>query len=357
MISYEIVYPNDRHATLFRNNILAYQATGVERKKLVNQVVAIYIFRIPGLELSCWKMSIINSVVLSNGVGIPQFGLGLYKMTKNELVQVLGAFKETKCYPIHVDGATVYENQVEFAETVKELDIPRQNLFITDKLWDTEHGDVEGACRKALKRLNTNYLDLYLIHWPFSLVPNENDPLTAKRDAQGNPIKFDITLNAVWSQMEHLVEKGLVRCIGLSNFTQNDINEILKTAIIRPAILQIESHPWLPQQDLIDYCASLGIKVEAYSPLGTSLLLHDAVVKDVAVESNVTPAQVLIAFARQRGLIALCKTGNPTRLIENLTPVNLSPQQMSRLHTLSNGKRIFHPSDWYGSMYNNWPNV
>lgn len=294
-------------------------------------------------------------ITLSNGIKIPQFGLGMYKMSISEMRMVLKAYYATSNEMLHIDGATVYENQVEFAEVVRELQIPREKLFLTDKLWDTEHGQVEAACRGALKRLNTSYLDLYLIHWPFNMLPSD-DPLSAKRDSNGRPIKLNVSLCEVWGNMEKLVDLGLVKCIGLSNFCRKDMDEIVKCAKIMPSVLQIESHPWLPQQSLIDYCSKLGIMVEAYSPLGTSLLIDNAVVKEVAKEVDGTPAQVLLAFARQRGLIALCKTGSPRRLLENLTQVHLNDNQMNRLYSLENGKRLFHPVDWYGSDYKEWPN-
>jgi diketogulonate reductase-like aldo/keto reductase len=290
-------------------------------------------------------------------IDIPQYGMGLYKMTAPQILTVLKAYHQFGCSSrkLHVDGATVYENQTFFADAVKELGIGRERFFLVDKLWDTEHGDVEGACRRALARLNVQQLDLYLIHWPFSMVPSDADPLSAKRDSQGNPVPLEKTLNEVWADMEKLVFNGLVRHIGVSNFYQKQIASILQSARVRPEVVQIESHPWLPQQSLIDYCHSEGIVVEAYSPLGTSLLLSNPVVTGIAREVGGTPAQVLLAFARQRGLVALCKTGHPERLLENLKNVDISEEQMARLLKLENGNRLFHPKNWYGDRYISWP--
>lgn len=293
---------------------------------------------------------------LNNGLKIPHFGLGLYRMTESEMQAVLPTYSQT-CQMMHVDGAAVYRNQCEFAKVIKSLDIPRSRLFIADKLWDSQHGDVEGACKETLNRLNINHLDLYLIHWPFSMQPSQEDPLSAKRDNHNNPVPIpNLCLSQVWRQMEGLVDKGLVKSIGISNFTKQNVQSILDTCRIKPAVLQIEVHPWLPQDELVSFCQQSGIVVEAYSPLGTSLLLHHPVVMQIAKEVRASAAQVLLAFGRQRGLVTLCKTGSPARLQENLkTDLSLSDDQMTRLHNLQDpSKRLFHPKDWYGSKYEHW---
>jgi diketogulonate reductase-like aldo/keto reductase len=294
-------------------------------------------------------IKLIMKLELNNGKRIPQFGLGMYKMTRKEMDKVLPIYYKICPDNMHFDGASVYENQIDFAQALSKAGIPREKIFLTDKLWDTEHHIVEEACRAALSRLNTNYLDMYLIHWPFSMAPSKKDPLTAVRDSHGHPIALkDITLNKVWAGMERLVDLGLARSIGVSNFNETQISSLLSSCRINPAVLQIESHPWLPQSDLIAFCHANDILVEAYAPLGSgSDLLYDEVIQGVAEELKGTGAQVCMAFARQRGLIALCKTGNPKRLHENLSAVTLSDDQMSKLRLLKNEKRLFCPSEWY----------
>lgn len=278
---------------------------------------------------------------------IPIVGLGLFKMTLAEMQQVIPAYHSISPL-MHIDGATIYGNQGDLAACLKGLD--RSSFFLTDKLWDTEHSRVESACRAALSRCQVDYFDLYLIHWPLSMEPGQG--LSARRDAQGRGVLDRSTsLVQVWRDMESLVDKGLARSIGLSNFTGEQVSEIWAAARVRPAVLQIEVHPWLCQRELIELCERLGIIVEAYSPLGSGdgRLREEGVVKEIAGELGCTAAQVLLAFCRQRGLVALFKTGNVSRLKENLDSVHvqLSDGQMHRLYSLDRGRRLFDPFDWY----------
>ena len=169
----------------------------------------------------------------------------------------------------HIDAAEIYENEVEVGEGIRQSGVAREELFITSKLWSTQHHpeDVEAACRKTLQDLGLQYLDLYLIHWPMAFRRGTDlFPL----DSEGNLV-FDETIDPtdVWLSMEELVSKGLVRSIGVSNFNQTQIEDILKRATVRPAVNQIERHPYLSMSSLTTYCQAEDIVVTAYSPLGS----------------------------------------------------------------------------------------
>ena len=169
----------------------------------------------------------------------------------------------------HIDAAALYGNEVEVGEGIRQSGVAREELFITSKLWCTKHHpeDVEAACRKTLQDLGLQYLDLYLIHWPMAFKRGD-DPFPL--DSEGNMV-FDETIDPtdVWLTMERLVSKGLARSIGVSNFNQTQIEDILQRGTIRPAVNQIERHPYLSMSSLTSYCQAQDIVVTAYSPLGS----------------------------------------------------------------------------------------
>jgi alcohol dehydrogenase (NADP+) len=229
----------------------------------------------------------------------------------------------------HFDCAERYRNEREVGETLQEGlaagGIARGDIFVTTKLWNTNHRPerVEPAFEASLDRLRLNYLDLYLIHTPFAFqAGDEQDP----RDQSGNVI-YDrgVTLLETWSAMESLVDHGRCRAIGLSDITLEGLLPIYESARIKPAVVQVESHPYLPETELLEFCKEKGIVFLAFAPLGHGMRpgpLEDPVVSAIAARIGKTPAQVLLAWAVQRGTALLTTPRTADRARENF---NISP--------------------------------
>ncbi|KAJ6647029.1 Aldo-keto reductase family 1 member B10 [Pseudolycoriella hygida] len=254
-----------------------------------------------------------------------------------------------------IDGAHVYENEHEVGEglnaKIEEGVVTREEMFITSKLWNTFHRPdlVRGALETTLKNLNTPYLDLYLIHWPHAF--KEEGPLFPKDD-NGDIVFSHVNYVDTWKEMEKAVDDGLVKSIGISNFNKRQIEEILSDCRIKPAVNQIESHPYLNQKRLSGYCKSNGIVVTAYSPLGSPnrpwvtnndpVLLEDPKIVSIANKYNKTAAQILIRYQAQRGHVVIPKSVTKDRIISNFQvfDFNLSDDDMSLIDSFDCNGRI-----------------
>ncbi|SEF79593.1 aldehyde reductase [Bryocella elongata] len=243
----------------------------------------------------------------------------------------------------HLDCAERYRNETEVGDALRESlnasATTREDLFITTKLWNTNHRPerVRPAFEASLQRLGISYLDLYLIHTPFAFQAGDNpDP----RDAEGK-VLYDkgVTLLDTWRAMEDLVDRGNCRAIGLSDITLSDLAPIHDAARIKPAVVQVEAHPYLPDRELFDYCKQRGIVLLAFAPLGHGIrpgLLEDPVILRIAGRVGKTAAQVLLAWAVQRGTAVLTTPKSAERARENfdITPL---PQdafdQINRIET------------------------
>lgn len=223
-----------------------------------------------------------------------------------------------------LDTAERYRTEKEVGEAMKEVfkagKIRRDEVFVATKLWNTNHRPerVKPAFEASLKKLQLDYLDLYLIHTPFAFEPGDDqDP----RDANGNVI-YDrgVKLLDTWRALEKLVQEGKCKAIGLSDINLEGLKGIFEAATIKPAVVHVESHPYLPEWELLDYCRRHGIVLQAFAPLGHSSepnLLADPVITAIASRVGKTPAQVLLAWAIQRGTALLTTTKNPNRIKEN----------------------------------------
>jgi diketogulonate reductase-like aldo/keto reductase len=212
--------------------------------------------------------------------------------------------------------------------------IKREDVFIATKLWNNNHRPerVKPACEASLKKLQLDYVDLYLIHTPFGFQPgDEQDP----RDANGNVI-YDkgVTLLDTWRTLEGLVDAGKCKAIGLSDVSLEQVKEIFEVARIKPAVVHVESHPYLPQWDLFDYCRKNGIVLQAFAALGHSSepkLLEDPVITAIAKRVNKSPAQVLLAWGIQRGTALLTTSTTLSRIKENFEVSTLPEDAMREI--------------------------
>ena len=247
----------------------------------------------------------------------------------------------------HFDCAERYKNEREVGEALQAgltaRGIAREDIFVTTKLWNTNHRPerVEPAFQASLERLRIDYLDLYLIHTPFAFQPgDEQDP----RDASGNVI-YDrgVTLFDTWKAMESLVDHGKCRAIGLSDITLEGLVPVYESARIKPAVVQVESHPYLPETELLEFCKAKNIVFLAFAPLGHGIKpgpLEDPVVTAIAARTGKTPAQVLLAWAVQRGTALLTTPRTAARARENFDVSALPAEAVEEISRIKIRQRL-----------------
>jgi diketogulonate reductase-like aldo/keto reductase len=274
---------------------------------------------------------------LNNGSGaIPALGFGTLIPDPIETVKATIAALEAGFRQL--DSAERYRNETQVGEAVQEVfkegKIKREEVFIATKLWNSNHRPerVEPAFDASLKRLQLDYIDLYLIHTPFAFQPGEEqDP----RDENGKVIYDEgVTLLDTWRALESLVDEGRCKAIGLSDVSLEKTKEIFEAARIKPAVVHVESHPYLPQWDLVEFCQQNGIVFQAFAALGHSSdprLLDDPVITSIAKRVNKTPAQVLLAWAIQRGTALLTTSKTPSRIKENFDISTLPEDAMKEI--------------------------
>lgn len=300
-------------------------------------------------------MTSVPHIKLNTGASIPAVGLGTWKSPPGE---VAAAVKHAlqKGYR-HLDCAWIYGNEAEVGQGIKDSGVPREEIFITSKLWCTYHTRVEENLDETLKALGLDYVDLYLVHWPIPMNPKGNDPKFPKKEDDSRDV---VTTHSVekdtWKGMEAVYKSGKAKAIGVSNFSIKKIERLLQTAEVTPAANQVELHPYLTQQDLVDFCHAKGIAVEAYSPLGSndSPLLSDETVTKIAKKHGVEAGNVLISFQVARGVIVLPKSVTPARIETNLKVVKLDEEDMKALNGLNKGQRFVKP-DWGKDVHLEFP--
>jgi diketogulonate reductase-like aldo/keto reductase len=270
--------------------------------------------------------------ILNNGVKIPCIGFGTWQ-TPNGEVAVSSIKEAISCGYRHIDTAAIYGNEESVGKAIRESKIKREELFVTSKLWNTDHGydKTLKAFEATLNRLKLDYLDLYLIHWPV--------PIAHKNDYE----KLNLE---TWRAFEKLYKEGKIKAIGVSNFLEHHLRPIIEEAEIKPMVNQIELHPKYPQEDIVSFCKQNNIIVEAWSPLGQGELFKLPLLSEVAKKYNKSVAQICIRWAVQRGTLPLPKSVHKNRIIENANVFDfeISEEDMDTIYNLGTDGRIgSHP--------------
>ncbi|WP_270488622.1 aldo/keto reductase [Lactobacillus gasseri] len=266
--------------------------------------------------------SLEDTYTLNNGVEIPIIGFGTWQTPDGDIAKHAVEVALNAGYR-HIDIAAAYGNEKSVGQAIKNSGINRHDLFITTKLWNADHGyqSTKAAIDRSLQNLKVDYLDLYLIHWPNPVAMRDH---WAEANAES------------WRAMEEAVQDGKIRSIGVSNFRKRHLDELLKTAEIKPAVNQIMLNPSDLQPDVVKVNNELGLLSEAYSPLGTGGLLGNETVKEIASEVGKSPAQVLIRWSLEHGFLPLPKSVHDKYIQANVEvfDFNLNSEQMNRLDNL-----------------------
>jgi diketogulonate reductase-like aldo/keto reductase len=265
------------------------------------------------------QLTLGSTVKLNNGVAIPRLGLGVFRApaggeTRRAVEHALALGYR------HVDTAKIYGNERDVGEALRASGVPRGDVFITTKLWNSDHG-YDAALRAfdaSLTTLGLDYLDLYLIHWPLQGLRGDS-----------------------WRALVRLLEEGKCRSIGVSNYTIHHLTELLESSPVVPAVNQVEMSPFLVQEDLVRYCRGKGIQIEAYSPLTKGFRLGHPAILALASRFSRTPAQILIRWALQRDLVVIPKSTRRERIEENaqVFDFEIGDDAMKALNSLDEGLR------------------
>ena len=261
-----------------------------------------------------------GTFTLNNGVKMPYFGLGVYLSKDGQ--EVIDAIKwAVECGYRHIDTASVYKNEDGVGEGVKQCGVPREDLFVVSKVWNSDQGyeTTLKAFEASLERLDMEYLDLYLVHWPVAG-------------------KYKDT----WKALEKLYAEGRIRAIGVSNFMQHHLEDLLTGASVVPMVNQMEFHPFLVQQDLIDFCNKNTIQYEAWSPMMQGKIFGMEEFQQLAGKYNKSIAQIVLRWDLQKGVVTIPKSSKKERIVANanIFDFELSKTDMALLDAMHRGQRF-----------------
>lgn len=299
---------------------------------------------------------------LSDGSKIPAIGLGTFLFTGDNSMKDLLVKAILEHGYRHIDTAMIYNNEEQVGEALQEVmakGIKREELYITTKLWHTDKNDVEGAMKTSLKKLQLDYVDLYLVHWMRMDVDFDSPEWTIKSPP----------LHVVWAAMEKLVDAGMTKSIGVSNCTIPVMFDMLTYCRIRPVINQIEVHPYFQQTRVKQFHEKYGIKIQAYAAIGSGHwtlredchkdvnVLTEPVIKAIAEKHGRSPAQVVINWHISRGVIPLVKTSKEARLTENIcvSDFTLDQEDLAKIEKLDANIRLYNPMFIDGFGWNGMP--
>lgn len=273
-----------------------------------------------------------STTTLQNGVEMPWLGLGVFLVKDGE--EVVNSVKAALEVGYRsVDTAAAYKNEESVGKAIAESNVPREELFITTKVWNAYQGyeATLAAFDVSMKKLGLEYLDLYLIHWPLP--------------SQG---KFIDT----WKALEKLYKDGRVRAIGVSNFKVHHLEEVIAKGEIVPMVNQVEYHPRFNQRELHDFCKKHGIQLEAWSPLMQGGLLEDPILVELAKKYNKSTAQIIIRWDIQTGVVTIPKSVKPHRIAENkdVFDFELSEEDMDKISALNQDQRMFADPDTFSKV-------
>ncbi len=271
-------------------------------------------------------MNLTSKVKLNNGVEMPMFGLGVFLSKEGTEVENAVTVALQNGYR-HIDTAAIYKNEQGVGNAIKTSGVAREDIFITSKVWNTDQGykTTLTAFDESLEKLQTNYLDLYLVHWP-----------KGKHSVE------------TWKALEELYKNGRVKAIGVSNFLVHHLEAFLPECKIIPAVNQYEFHPELLQPELLEYCRKHDIQPEAWSPIMKGRVNEVPLMQELAAKYGKTPVQIVLRWDIQKGVVTIPKSVTPERIISNsnIFDFELSEVDIAKIDRLDKNKRIgFHPDE------------
>jgi len=319
--------------------------------------------------------NLIPKKTLNTGDKMPAIGLGTFgsdhitheKVAESVKQAIKGGYR-------HIDCAAVYLNELHIGNAIKEVIdegvVSREELWITSKLWNDQHKNVVASCKQTLKDLQLDYLDLYLVHWPF---PNYHAPYcdVDSRNPDSTPFSIEAFMET-WCAMESLVEQGLVKNIGTSNMTIPKMKLVLEAATIKPAVNEMELHPCFQQPELFEYLVKNDIQPIGFSPIGSpnrperdkteddAIDTEDPVVQKIAKRLNIHPATVCLKWAVQRGQIPIPFSVNPRNYMSNLECVTtdpITPEEMEEMKSADKNSRLIKGQVFLWESANSWEDL